>query len=215
MLRLSLLFITLLFAALFLAALLLAPEILRAADPATIEAKVTNNDAALAERKALFNILKWPQYCEDEFQEQFGPNTTEPGSTDSARVESYSLPDHRKVYEIQCGMVPHQASLVFMVQDKDGDPGRLLSFKRYDRLPDGKVETSQESHLIGLAEFDKDAGKLTILSIDRGAGDCGSEVVYNLLGEEPTVVAARAQYCRDIPQKVNSGPEKWPKVAKP
>lgn len=177
---------------------------------------------ALKRRETWRVRLQWPNECEEEFKEfskdwDQGEDTgLFAGGADAglgARV--YPLAGRSRLALVQCGMAAYQAPFVALLFEEDAPgPGRLLSFKQYDREASGKVKVTDAPDLAGEATFIEKDKTLTVFALARGIGDCGSFVTYAFDTGQPKVVQARAQACNDR-QKPVIDPKKWPLVEKP
>ncbi len=179
-------------------------------------ARVTN---ALKRREALYQRLKWPGECEEEFQDEAKNETSdELASADEGGVPGvavYPLAGKTRLAVVTCGLAAYQTSFCAVLFDEGASgPGKAVTFTEYGRDPSGKVEAARTEMTGGLPEFDSKTGTLTVLSMARGVGDCGCLVVYGFDGGTPRVLSAKAQACFDDDRPFVE-PENWPPVKTP
>ena len=166
-----------------------------------------------AERARLHTLLGWSDECEQSFQELTADGDTYGLLLEGPGVTSYPLGDGRTVYAVQCLLGAYQAGYAMVLQEKADGKGTPLKFRQYD-WDEKKVTHNEDAEMPGQFTFDPQTKELTVLSLARGLGDCGTLVRYAFPPQGGTkVVEAKLRECKDPPKAID--PKKWPLIKKP
>ena len=159
------------------------------------------------DREAWRKIIKWPQSCEEAFD-----NTM---SKETAGLEFYELAEKQYLVEVICTLGAYQGFQVYSYLDETKSPpsAKLLTFQTYESEYDNKLEKKESEELLGLAEFDFKTKQLTILNKFRGLGDCGTLATYGFQGGDVQLIELRAKLTCDGRGVEN--PKTWRKIALP
>jgi len=128
-----------------------------------------------ADRKAWYQILKWPKEYEDDFDAGLGADK------EKGWLKFYHLSPRQYLVEVQCQMFAYQAGFVYLFYDEAATPpsSRVLNFETISGEK-GKQVQGQETLLVGFPEFDPARRELSVWQKGRGLGDCGTWALHRL-----------------------------------
>ena len=171
----------------------------------------------LAKRIALHKRLQWSDDCEEDFEDFITSSYATDDDQKNLGIAIYPLDGKTRLATVKCSSATYQDNFIVMLYEEDAKgPGRPLTFKYYDRDPSGKVEVRETKDGSGQVEFDPKKKTLSVLSLAKGTGECGSLTVYGFEGGKAHVLSARAQACFDDGRtSTEVEPEQWPLVQKP
>jgi hypothetical protein len=147
-------------------------------------------DAALtrADRAAWRARLHWPDDCEGAFQ------ATDASGDAGLRIDR--LADGSTLVQIRCAAGAYQPSQVVMrttATERTPAASALLSFTTW-LSPDGaSLERAEVQELWGELAFLPATQELTLLSLSRQTGDCGTWAKYTLAGNTATLDRVHAR----------------------
>lgn len=132
-------------------------------------------------------VLQWPESCEEAFQ---ASRAGEDGG-----MAFHTLGPGLWTVEVLCAAGSYQPSHVFLRFDERGSSpmATLLEFPVYESEDGQRVTQRMESELFGETTFSADGRTLSLLSLARQLGDCGTWTRYRVSTERPKLVAAAAR----------------------
>lgn len=149
--------------------------------------------------------LQWPEACEQAFtqtREQGGPQNG---------VRVMRLSRGWRLVEVRCAAGAYQPSQVFVGISPTGIASAPISVPTMTFDEEGRANWSSAEEVWGTVTFAADANEITIVSLARGLGDCGSMIVYRIDTDGVItfkVAAAKGKPCDDNSQ----APTSWPVV---
>lgn len=158
------------------------------ASPAAVRPPQKKSDLTYADRKAWYQILRWPQEYEDDFDAVLGVDK------DKGWMKFFELAPKKYLVEVQCNLFAYQAGFIYLFYDESVSPptARLLTFKSFYR-DNKQVKTQEEALVAGLPEFSPRTGELSVWTKGRGLGDCGAWAVYRIEGGRAVLQEFRAK----------------------
>lgn len=159
-----------------------------------------------ADRDAWRARLRWPDDCEQAFEAT--------DASGDAGLTVHALTDGSMLVEVRCAAGAYQPSSLFIRVDGTRSPpaATVLTFATYGS-PDGEtIERADSTELWGEPAFLPQHQQLTLLSLARQTGDCGTWTEYTLADGMPMFVALYARLpCPSTPEApVNPAPGRPP-----
>ena len=175
------------------------------ASPASApSAALKKADLTPADRRAWRKVLKWPDDCEDAYE-----NTM---SKETAGLEFYELAAGQYLVEVVCTTGAYQGYQFYLNLDETKSPpaSRLLSFPSFESEDEGKPKKRTEiQEMWGLATFHEKTKLLEIHNKYRGPGDCGSLATYEFPDGTPRLKEFREKSDCDGNYVE---PKEWPRI---
>ena len=171
----------------------------------TAGSSLRKSNLSPGDRRAWRGILKWPDECEEAFEQTMGKET--------AGLEFYELSAGRYLVEIVCTTGAYQGYQFYSYLDETKSPpaARLLTFETYESEDEDKLQKTEKQEMWGLPEFDAKTKRLRILNKYRGPGDCGSLARYEFPEGSPVLKEFREKSKCD--GKGAGNPEKWRRIS--
>ncbi|MBA3242207.1 MAG: DUF1176 domain-containing protein [Acidobacteria bacterium] len=171
----------------------------------TAGSSLRKSNLSPGDRRAWRGILKWPDECEEAFEQTMGKET--------AGLEFYELSAGRYLVEIVCTTGAYQGYQFYSYLDETKSPpaARLLTFETYESQDEDKLQKTEKQEMWGLPEFDAKTKRLRILNKYRGPGDCGSLARYEFPEGSPVLKEFREKSKCD--GKGAGNPEKWQRIS--
>lgn len=153
------------------------------------------------DRAAWRGILHWPSSCEQGWKA-----TASPG----AGLQLMMANGNRKLIAVECYPGAYQGDALLYLASPSAKPVGPFELKVYEDPGNGHVKLTTATTILGVLNFDRSTGTLTVLDKFRGIGDCGIFSTYRLEGSRLVLTAARAKTaCNGKPP---FSPESWPKL---
>ena len=156
------------------------------------------------DRSKLYTTLNWSKDCEESFRAGGSDPQKEAGIT------QYPLGSKQYLLQVTCGSYAYQSSFIYYFLDLNQKKANLIDFKTVDLDENSKPIVTKTSEVAGEPSFN--LGKLTIFSKARGAGGCGSQIVYGFKEGQSYIIEVRARSC-DVPMDKAgkfTDPANWP-----
>ncbi len=153
------------------------------------------------DRAAWHALLHWPANCERGWKA-----TGEPG----AGMELMPAGGGRDLVAVECYPGAYQGDALLYLASPSAGPVGPLSLQVYEDPGNGDPKRTASSTILGVLDFTKSTGTLTIFDKFRGLGDCGIFATYRLRGSRLVLTAARAKTTCD--GKAPFSPQKWSKL---
>jgi hypothetical protein len=157
-------------------------ETANAAAPASAEAAAVPPAATRADRTAWRARLHWPDDCEGAFE-----------ATDvsgGSGLEIHALSDGSTLVQIRCAAGAYQPSqLVMRTTDARPSVASILSFTTWGSADGESLEQTESEEVWGELTYLPEAQELTLLSLSRQTGDCGTWAEYRLAEGNPKLEA--------------------------
>jgi hypothetical protein len=163
---------------------------------ATLPGASTGHD-----RAAWRAILHWPSSCESGWRA-----TATPGSG----IELMPASGGRELVAVECYPGAYQGDALLYLAAQSSKPVGPLALRVYEDPGNGHPKLTSATTILGVLDFTKSTGTLTILDKFRGVGDCGIFSTYRLEGNRLALTAARAKTACD--GKPPFSPARWPKL---
>lgn len=163
--------------------------------------------ASADERARWRTALAWPDDCESQHQ-----SAVKLLELNDGRVRVFDLGGRRSLVEVGCARGAYQDSLLYYLYDESRTPPQVtrLALPSYEAVDD-EWEPTELTEATGAASFDTARKLLTLRTLARGLGDCGSIARYRVQGTKLVLVDFRGRGCDGEPE--NAPPaEKWPRV---
>lgn len=162
-----------------------------------------------ADRVAWRAALKWPQDCEESFDDS---------DKSLAGLEFFELSPKHYLVQVECAMGAYQGSYSFLLLDESHVPSasKLLKFVNYEDSGEAgpnRLQKEETAQLEGLAEFDAATKELSVFDKFRGPGDCGLLATYSFSNDQPTLVQLRGKL--ECDGKGPFEPKQWKKINPP
>jgi hypothetical protein len=185
-----------------------ANETADATAPASAEAAAAPPASPLtrADRTAWRARLHWPDDCEGAFE------ATDVGG--GSGLEIHALADGSTLVQIRCAAGAYQPSqLVMRTIDARPSVASILTFTTWESADGESLEQTESEEVWGELTYLPEAQELTLLTLSRQTGDCGTWAEYRLADGNPKLEALYARMpCPAEPgEAVNPGPGKPPK----
>ncbi len=174
------------------AALLLASGAFAAALPGVTTAR---------DRAAWRALLQWPATCESGWKA-----TATPG----AGIELMPAGGGRDLVAVECYPGAYQSDALLYLASPSAKPVGPLRLQVYEDPGNGHPKLTASTTILGILDFTRATGTLTVFDKARGLGDCGIFATYHLQGSHLVLTAARAKTACD--GKPPFSPQKWPKL---
>jgi hypothetical protein len=153
------------------------------------------------DRAAWRAILHWPTQCENGWVA-----TGVPG----AGIELMQTASSGELVAVECFPGAYQGdAMLYLVQSATKKTGPLV-FRVYSDPGNGHPRLVDATTILGVLDFAKQTGTLTVLDKYRGIGDCGIFSTYRLEHNGFVLTAARAKTACD--GKPPFSPQRWPKL---
>lgn len=128
------------------------------------------------ERQAWYQQLHWPANCEEDFSDA-NSNPSYSG------LNFWKLADNQTyLVEINCFWGAYQGNFRYMLYNPTSKPilKKLLTFKTFHQA--GKVLSKPlvSSTVVGIPTFSDAQQQLTVITKERGTGDCGTQALYHI-----------------------------------
>lgn len=149
------------------------------------------------DRRALQEILKWPEHCGPDPADLRRPDASLPPKNPSG-LRFWELEPKKYLVEVKCQVGPYNDLQLYLFYDETTAPpaSRLLQFERYD--PGSKtIGVETETELLGSNEFQPRKKELTRFDMARGLGDCGAWFKYRINEDKGVLLEYRAKACDD------------------
>lgn len=137
------------------------------------------------DRKAWRAILKWPDTCEEDFDNRNGS---------WSGLKFWRINSSEYLVQVQCFLAAYQPSQMYLYY-KENPPisAKVLSFTTYDRKQT-KIFAKQLTELAGFSNFNDQTKELSIETKYRNNGDCGSLSIYRIVAGEAKLKEYRAKF---------------------
>jgi hypothetical protein len=153
------------------------------------------------DRTAWQAILHWPSSCESGWKA-----TAMPGSG----IELMPASGGRELVAVECYPGAYQGDALLYLAAPSSKPVGPLRLRVYEDPGNGHVKLTSATTILGVLDFAKSTGTLTVLDKFRGLGDCGIFSTYHLEGNRLVLTAAHAKTACDA--KPPFAPQRWPKL---
>jgi Protein of unknown function (DUF1176) len=117
---------------------------------------------------------------------------------------------NRRLVAIECYPGAYQGNALLYLASPSSKPVGPLRLKVYEDPGNGHVKLRTATTILGVLDFTRSSGTLTILDKFRGLGDCGVFSTYRLEGSRLVLTEARAKTACD--GKPPLSPGRWPKL---
>jgi len=146
-------------------------------------APIPRSNATVADRAAWFARLHWPNACEDDFVKTH--------LTDDGGVEFYLLSPGISLVVVRCALGAYQStSVVLRLDERSAIPtATVLEFPTYESLDGATLNATRTAELAGEITVLDARHALTVLSLARQIGDCGTWARYQMLDSTPKLEA--------------------------
>ncbi len=153
------------------------------------------------DRAAWRAILHWPTSCEQGWKA-----TASPG----AGMQLMKANGNLKLVAIECYPGAYQGDALLYLASPARKPVGPLKLQVYEDPGNGHVRLTTATTILGVLDFARATGTLTVLDKFRGLGDCGVFSTYRLEGSRLVLIEARAKTaCNGKPP---FSPERWRKL---
>jgi hypothetical protein len=143
---------------------------------------------SVADRAAWRKVLKWPAECEEAFEASH--------AGDDGGLVFAELSPRVTLVDVLCAAGGYQPSHIFLRLDERGSSRvvAVLEFTPFDS-EDGRTvsRSAPHSELWGEAYIAADRRELSVLSLSRQLGDCGTWHKWAIGTEQPRLTAAAAR----------------------
>jgi hypothetical protein len=153
------------------------------------------------DRAAWRAILHWPADCERDWRTG--------GHAPTSRVQVWRTAAGTRLVGVTCYVAAYQSTTRFYLVDANRRV-RPLTFHIYADPGSGKPTPAREQTILGVLDFARKTGKLSLFDKARGPGDCGINSVFRLAGDRFVPVETRAKTACD--GKPPYDPRRWPKL---
>lgn len=122
-------------------------------------------------------------------------------------VTLFLLSDRIQLVQVMCVPGAYQSMYYLYLYDSEDRSSKQLAL--------GTLDSAEDLYQVwGRLEFDSSSKQLTVLTLARGMGDCGSYRVFSFDNsrEQPELVEHRAKRCETHPQTSGQTPSEWPMV---
>ncbi len=117
---------------------------------------------------------------------------------------------NRKLVAIECSPGAYQGDALLYLASPGTKPVGPLKLRIYEDPGNGHVKLTTATTILGILDFSRATGTLTVLDKFRGLGDCGIFSSYRLEGSRLVLTNARAKTaCNGKPP---FSPENWQKL---
>ncbi len=117
---------------------------------------------------------------------------------------------NRKLVAIECSPGAYQGDALLYLASPGTKPVGPLKLRIYEDPGNGHVKLTTATTILGILDFSRATGTLTVLDKFRGLGDCGIFSTYRLEGSRLVLTDARAKTaCNGKPP---FSPENWRKL---
>ncbi len=159
------------------------------------------------ERARWRSRLRWPDACEAEHA-----RAVKILELHDARLRVFPLGARRVLVEVACARGSYQDSLLYYLWDETREPA-LASALRVPTLEpvDDEWEPREPSEAAGTSRFDASRHVLSLTTLARGLGDCGTVARYRVQGAKLVLQELRGRGCDGDPEKAPLA-DKWPRV---
>jgi hypothetical protein len=179
-----------------LATAVLALALAGVAAAASLPGVITAHD-----RTAWRAILHWPSSCEQGWKA-----TASPG----AGMQVMKANGDRSLVAVECYPGAYQGDALLYLASPAAKPVGPLKLQVYEDPGNGHVKLKTATTILGVLDFTRSTGTLTVFDKFRGLGDCGVFSTYRLEGSRLVLTAARAKTACD--GKPPFSTERWPKL---
>jgi len=154
-------------------------------------------------RAAWRAFLHWPNACEEAWRT---------GSHGEGVFLSKTATPARLV-EVTCFQGPYQYSTMLYLLGSDRHVTGPLPLATYIDPGTGKPKAVRETIMLGVLNFHPSTGRLELLDLGRGVGDCGIYTVATLRGARLVTSEVRAKLACDGKPPYDGA--RWPKLPLP
>lgn len=129
-------------------------------------------DLTVAGRARWFEILGWPDTCEHEFAQT--------RLTDDGGLAFHTLDPSLSLVIVRCALGAYQPTSMVLLLEERGPAlaARVLEFPTFQSLDGKTVTPTHAAELTGEITVLDSQGALTVLSLARQLGDCGTWARY-------------------------------------
>lgn len=147
------------------------------------DAPLPRSNVTVADRASWFGRLHWPNACEDDF--------TKTRLTDDGGLEFHPLSQGISLVVVRCALGAYQStSVVLRLDERSTSPSAtVLEFPTYESLDGATLNATRTAELAGEITVLDDRHALTVLSLARQIGDCGTWARYQMLDSIPRLEA--------------------------
>ena len=153
------------------------------------------------DRAAWRALLHWPARCENGWKA-----TATPGSG----IELMPAAGGRELVAVECYPGAYQGDAMLYLASAASKPVGPLRLQVYEDPGNGHPKLTASTTILGVLDFKRSTGTLTVFDKFRGLGDCGIFATYRLEGSRLVLTAARAKAACD--GKPPFSPQSWPKL---
>ncbi len=162
-----------------------------------------------ADRVAWRAALKWPQDCEESFDDS---------DKSLAGLEFFELSAKHYLVQVTCDLGAYQGTYSFLLLDESRVPSasKLLRFVNYEDSGEAgsiRLQKEETAQLAGLPEFDAATKELRVFDKFRGPGDCGVLATYSFSNDQPTLALLQGKL--ECDGKGPFDPQQWKKINPP
>jgi hypothetical protein len=175
------------------------------ASAAPVASRLPKQSLTRSDRAAWQALLRWPDDCDEAFRQSH--------AGDDAGLEFHQLSDGVFLLGVVCAAGSYQPSTIFLrVDDRKSPPTAVgLTFDSYESADGASLMRTQVTELWGDAAFLAPTRELTLLSVSRQSGDCGTWARYALTEATPRLLEFRAR----LPCPARPGDHVAPEPGKP
>jgi len=172
---------------------------------APVASRLPKQNLTLSDRAAWHALLRWPEDCDEAFRQSH--------AGDDAGLEFNQLSDGVFLLGVVCATGSYQPSTIFLRVDERTSPATAvgLTFDSYESADGTSLTRTEVSELWGDAAFLAPTRELTLLSVSRQSGDCGTWARYALAEATPRLLEFRAR----LPCPARPGDHVAPEPGKP
>jgi hypothetical protein len=153
------------------------------------------------DRAAWRAILHWPSSCEQGWKA-----TASPG----AGMQVMKANGDRTLAAVECYPGAYQGDAMLYIASPSAKPVGPLELQAYEDPGNGHPKLTTATSILGILDFTRATGTLTVFDKFRGLGDCGILSTYRLEGSRLVLTEARAKTACD--GKAPFSPERWPRL---
>ncbi len=145
--------------------------------------RLPRSDVTVADRLRWFERLHWPNACEDDFSQTH--------LTDDGGLDFHTLPEGLSLVVVRCALGAYQpTSVVLRLDERPSTPkATLLEFPTFESLDGKTLASARTAELVGEVTVLDARSVLTVLSLARQLGDCGTWARYEFKDGSPVLNA--------------------------
>ncbi|MEP7345221.1 MAG: DUF1176 domain-containing protein [Gemmatimonadaceae bacterium] len=158
--------------------------------------RLPRKDVTVADRTRWFERLHWPNACEDDFVQTH--------LTDDGGLEFHMLQQGVSLVIVRCALGAYQPTSVVLLLDERQSvmSATVLRFPTFESLDGKTLAPTNTAELVGELTLLDASNALTVLSLARQIGDCGTWARYEFPGGTPVLKA----FAERVSCPENAGP---------